>query len=805
MIPYKRYRLDVKDIAALSLLVILAVLWFYNVVFRKNILIYADLANYFYPIRHFAAESVRSGTIPLWNPFLKSGTPFLATLQPCIFYPLSAIYYLPVSFEGAFNWYIISHFMLAGIFMYALMRDWGYLRPASLLSSIVFIFGGYLNSVIAMNTTLSSVIWLPCVFLFFDRMLRKRSLKAAFIAGIFLSLQFLGGEPTIIYCTAWILLFYAAFFVHNSYRNGEKPRDLRKILALSLVAILSWIAVSAVQLLPFLELLSRSTRSATGAFNIATKHSLFPWEILSFFVPHALGDASTAGSHLNIQYWLISLYAGVTSVIFISLALFAGRSRKVIFFTFLTVLSLILAMGKYTPLYKLLFDYLPGIALIRYPVKYIFITGFSLSVLTGIGLDSFLRLGGKKSARFSRMLIMISGFAGLALIALFAFSAPLYTFFVKYLLTETPGILNRLSIARTVFLSTGSNLARAFIVFSISALSMILYLRKKMGAGTFGFLILAIFLFDLAGVNAGIIRDMDRNKFKKAPQSLLALKGDDGYSRIFRTKRMAGINQYKWGPDFRKGLVNRKETFYCNSAMPYGISDAQGYGSIFRRDYARFTNIIYNREDLHKSGLLDLLNIRYIISTAPIKDKGYDLALSGELGDHPVPYAKKLYKYFCINKKKDSLGRVFLIKKYKVINDEEETLSALEDENFDPAAAVILEEAPLLKERSASAAAGTERTEIKSYKPNEVVIKASLREPKFLVLSDTYYPGWKVFVDGKPDKLYRAYYILKAVHLDKGEHTVRFVFDPLSYKIGKYITLLTLAALALYFFTTRRN
>ena len=803
--PDKRYRLDAKDIAALSILIVLAILWFYNVVFRKNILIYADLANYFYPIKHFAAESVKSGTIPLWNPYLKSGTPFLASLQPCIFYPLSAICYLPVSFEGAFNWYIISHFMLAGVFMYALMRDWGYLRPAALLSSVVFIFGGYLNSAITMNTTLSSVIWLPCVFLFFDRMLRKRTLKAALITGVFLSLQFLGGEPTIIYCTIWALLLYAVFFACSSYRGGEKPRALKKVLALSLVAVLSWIIISAVQLLPFLELLSRSTRSAAGAFNAATKQSLFPWEILSFFVPHALGDVSTAFLHLNIQYWIISLYTGVTSLIFISLALGPGRDRKAVFFIFLTALSLILAMGRYTPVYKLLFNYLPGIAFIRYPVKYVFITGFSLSVLTGIGLDSFLRLGKRTGERLSRILILINGFAGLALIALFTFSAPIYALFVKYLLTETPGILNRLSIARTVFLSTGSNLARVFIVFSLSALSMALYLRKRMGAGAFSFLILAIFIFDLAGVNAGIITDMDIEAFKKATRSLSALKADDGYSRIFRTSEMAGINRHKWGPDFRKGFVNRKETFFCNSAMPYRIADTQGYDSLFRKDYSRFTNIIYRREDFQKSALLDLLNIRYIISTAPIEDKDYELILSGKLGDHPVPHGDKIYRHFFINRKKDSLGPVFFTENFKVMEDREDILKALESVYIDPGKEIILEEDPAIEDRPDPQASGARRAEIISWKPNEVAIRTLLEAPAFLVLSDTYYPGWKVFVDGKPDKLYRAYYILKAVYLDKGEHAVRFVFDPLSYKIGKYITLLTLAALALFFWFKRRE
>ena len=61
----------------------------------------------------------------------------------------------------------------------------------------------------------------------------------------------------------------------------------------------------------------------------------------------------------------------------------------------------------------------------------------------------------------------------------------------------------------------------------------------------------------------------------------------------------------------------------------------------------------------------------------------------------------------------------------------------------------------------------------------------------FLVLSEKYYPGWKAYVDGKSEKIYKANSIMRAVYLWKGNHTIKFVFDPLAYKVGLWLSSIT--------------
>lgn len=88
---------------------------------------------------------------------------------------------------------------------------------------------------------------------------------------------------------------------------------------------------------------------------------------------------------------------------------------------------------------------------------------------------------------------------------------------------------------------------------------------------------------------------------------------------------------------------------------------------------------------------------------------------------------------------------------------------------------------------------------LEGYKNNSVSLKAEMKDQGFLVLADNYYPGWKVFVDGKEQTLYKTNYALRGVHLEKGKHLIKFVYDPLSFKIGMYLSFSTLFGIMAYF------
>ena len=145
---FLRSILRYKDIFLLCLVLAGAlVLSFQDVVFFDEVFIERDISRYYYPLRYFVTNSLRSGEIPFWNPYLFCGIPLFATLQSCVFYPLSAIYYIG-EYYRMFGFFILSHFVLAGLFMYILMKDMGLSRLGSSFAAIVFAFSGYLASTI---------------------------------------------------------------------------------------------------------------------------------------------------------------------------------------------------------------------------------------------------------------------------------------------------------------------------------------------------------------------------------------------------------------------------------------------------------------------------------------------------------------------------------------------------------------------------------------------------------------------------------------------------------------------------------
>jgi len=121
----------------------------------------------------------------------------------------------------------------------------------------------------------------------------------------------------------------------------------------------------------------------------------------------------------------------------------------------------------------------------------------------------------------------------------------------------------------------------------------------------------------------------------------------------------------------------------------------------------------------------------------------------------------------------------------------------LKNKDFKPEEEVILEEDFRVSDNryQVSGIRYQEKADILKYEPGEIIIEAETNAPRFLVLSDTYYPGWKVYADGKQGRIYRADYILRAVFLETGRHIVKFKYEPFSFRIGVVITLLTIIAI----------
>jgi hypothetical protein len=217
----------------------------------------------------------------------------------------------------------------------------------------------------------------------------------------------------------------------------------------------------------------------------------------------------------------------------------------------------------------------------------------------------------------------------------------------------------------------------------------------------------------------------------------------------------------------------------------YGLSDIRGYNALeteaFHRFLAATGDYPQHQRDLRilyfsnvASRLIDLLNVKYLISTRELRHPKLTLVWEG---------GARVYE------NRSVLPRVFLAYRTRVLRDGREVERALRDPEFDPGEVVLLEkEGPVL-----SGLVDPSRTiRIMEYQPELVVVETSSRYDGVLVLGDTWFPGWEVTVDGIPTKLLRGDLILRAVPIPAGHHQMRFRYHPLSFRLGVRVTGLAL-------------
>jgi hypothetical protein len=195
---------------------------------------------------------------------------------------------------------------------------------------------------------------------------------------------------------------------------------------------------------------------------------------------------------------------------------------------------------------------------------------------------------------------------------------------------------------------------------------------------------------------------------------------------------------------------------------------------------------------------LDLLNVKYLISLRALDEPDYSLVLDGPT---------KIYA------NADVLPRAFFAEKLLTVANEDEVLRRMEYPSFDPEKTVYISEKESTKllgefiwEPDADGEVVFEgQVEFLDYQPNRIDLKTHLNQAAFLVLSDSYYPGWKVLVNGKEKPLLRVDYILRGVLLENGESRVTFVFAPVTFHIGAAISLMALAIVLSGLFFLRRK
>lgn len=374
---------DCSHAAALIGLLLIGVLFFSELIFTNGILPRGDIYLFFYPQWQFRHELLRAGQIPLWNPYLYMGAPFLADIQNGVLYPPNWLLN-PFDAPQAVKAALVMHGLLAALGTYLFAKDGVGLKPmAAMLAGVAFAFGGYLGAQAEHINQFQGLAWMPLIFWLAQRVqTHPRTLPA--LAGS-IAMLLLAGHTQSAFIAGVGLGCWMLMNAAESWFAAEQPYSLRGIAAsftslgwLALAATLA-LGIAAAQLLPTAELTELSNRSGGLSAREALAFSLKPQLIGRVLLPN-YNDTLLFTEYVG--------YVGIVGLVLAGLAIIQrmnwSSTRKLLV---VLVVGGFLALGAYNPINWLIVDYIPGFDLFRTPARWWVLAAFALALLAGQGFE----------------------------------------------------------------------------------------------------------------------------------------------------------------------------------------------------------------------------------------------------------------------------------------------------------------------------------------------------------------------------------------------------------------------------------
>jgi hypothetical protein len=764
---FHNFKLRYKTEDFLALLLLAAMLmWFCDeIIFAGKIPFFRDLAAYFYPIKFSVAESFKAGQLPLWEPHMATGFPLLAEFQSAVFYLPSIIFYL-IPFFAAIQFSYVFHYAVAASGSYVLLRSWKQRIYVSIIGAILFSFGGTMVSLTNLLNHFQSAVWLPWLVYCGERAVKNKRWSPLVVFSLVAVCQLLAGSPEVFAFSAALLLADMVRMCGKK-QSGVPFSNLARLSAAGLMII----GMAMVQLLPTAELILQSRRDHAIPAVEALGWSLRPSALIGLLLPILEPDTSLSGG-VRLLFtdrlpFLLSNYLGNIAIFGFWSWLFAARVKERLFLVGLIAFSLLCAFGSYTPVYPQLYKWFPGFDSIRFPEKFYFITFALLLFGTVRGIGALM-----DGTEFRSNYIILLGVpaAWLIIYSIVRLRPNVLAHWIQPLQASHTAA-NPATIA-AIFVSIEKQIAISIVLAAI----FLLHHLKVLRAGLLQVLLILVVFVDLSVANKPLHFLRDKNRIQDAPR---ILEKPPPYARMFYYPPGENLHpsfvSVTGQPSYEKGTEVALTNLLPNAGLMYGFEYFQDIDALGRRTYTDFLNFINGLRADRRGKLLRALNVKYVVTFHSLNIKGVNL-----LHEFPEHYSR-IYEVI------DGVPRTYLASHPVYDPDPVSTLQRLSSEAFDSAREVVID-APIRLEREAEFQ-GNAR--IESYQNHRVRVTARLNESGILVLADAFYPGWKVYVDKHPERILRANYLFRGVELTPGNHIVEFVYDPTSFKIGLFISLMT--------------
>jgi len=772
----KKFTLN-QDLLALTFLVAMVVWFSHEMVWDGKIPFFRDLGVYFYPLRFSLAQSYQAGELPLWDRHMSMGFPLLADFQSGAFYP-PHLFYLILPFFAAIRATFLFHYIVAATGSYMLCRRWDFSPYLALIGAALFVFGGTIISLTNLLNHFQTAIWLPWALFFWEKALYSQSWKDFLLLTFILLVQFLAGSPEL-YIMSTGLLFLDGLRIKAA---GCKITHRKMVFLLfSTNGLLAGLAM--IQILPTAELFFESRGTLPVSFAEHPLWSLHPLNLINLFFLDKEVDPNT-GQGLRLFFvrdipFLVSHYLGAISLFGISLWFFNSSLKEKVVLLGLIIISLLLVMGGHTPLYLLLYRYLPFMSFFRFPEKFFFLSHALLLFVALRGLFCFLETGTR--ARRSLFILCSVLFFFLSGYLVLRFKSELLLQFVAWAL-GTSVSTSVLHASSAVIVSMERQLVLVFGILLLFFLRNVGLLRSSI----FKVLLVTAVFIDLDSAHRPYQYLLDPQFIHKGPRIIAAPDSDP--SRLFYYPGDANLHpSYYTLLRPPASLAELQSVVFANlvphAGIFYGFDYMQEIDALRRWRYVLFLDFAKGLPPERLYLLLGNLNVKYLNSFQPLSDAKGIMLLR-----HFPEYPSWLYKIDRI------VPRAYIVSKVTEEKNPLKILDRLSSKEFNPLEEVILNEpVPTVGKRSFQG-----RAEILKYTNSYVAIRASLNNPGVLVLADSFYPGWRVYVDKKEKEILRANVFFRAVPLSAGEHIVEFRYRPRSFTLGLYISLAFLAAVSIW-------
>ena len=682
----------------------------------------------------------------------------------------------PPSFELSI--FIVLHLTLAAGFTYWLARSLTMSRTAATVAGLAFGCGGFVMAQIPNLNIMTGAVWLPLLLYAIRQTLYLRRWSVAILAGLPLALQILTAQPQIVFYSLVIAVGYGLYHLFTTHKETVSNRVglvrlTTKQLMLLLLLVATGLFLAAPQLLPTLELQQLSVRSQERDLDFLTENSLQPVMLLNLILPSLFGNNVT-GFKGGDPFQEVFIYIGFIPLMLAFLSWPQRHRRDMPFFYLLLAGTLLLALGRFTPLYQFVIQYLPGFSLFRIPSRWLMGVNLALAILAGYGWETVRQ---KQLPRPLLMgfivlpLLLLSGVfvTWLFQVDLLAWGKEIDSRLVQAYVTkglqldpvyQNERLAGTLLGLRLPFLLWASN-------FIIAATLLALWTTGRLKYSLFRILLLAAIALDLAIAGGTTINPTRPTSWwQQLSGGAELVVSQVGLARVFPL-----------GMGSEEATVSHLGQYFPSV---YRVYSAGGHGSSLRN--ARYDTFLNEADPVQA---IQLLGVRYLLTLGQM---GADVAAT-----YPQVYSGE---DGFVYENPNPLPRTFVVHQTVPVETADDALALLQVRAVDLAQSVILEPGPDLSAPPPSRPASGSSATIIEENPQLLAVSTTMADDGYLVLLDTYYPGWVATIDGQTTPIYQANYISRAVFVPAGEHVVHFLYQPWSFQVGIIMALLMLVVLA---------